>query len=290
MIKYDDSSLNVEQRGKLPLFNGLKDFAMKLSLAKPMINFVVDTDCVKSRFMKANDENKPEYKEFINSLNVYERGERLGSISCDIRYRGSEKELVYEVESFRISKSRGARDKTASKDIKVALRLAKKTLVARADEEASILIRDRLNEGLLTIYNSAWNAVRWGINANDEAFLYARMAYLARQVGEEYVSLPTKLATVTDRVMHDKQCAEAEDATCVKNIFLADRGYGVQVLADGSLYVYTLMDKSIKRYNSFDDLPDAVQSKYAMFKVLKELEVVPTIGVKLREGFAFVVG
>ena len=289
MIKYDDSSLNVELRGKLPLHEGLEDFAMKVSLAKPMINFVVDKDCTRDRFMK-NGADDSEYKTFINSLNVYERGERLGAISCDIRYRGSEKDLVYEVESFRINKSRGAKGKTASKEMKVAIRVAKKTLIARADDEASTLIKDKLAEGILTIYNSAWNAVRWGINSNEEAFLYARMAYLARKGGEDYVSLPTKLATVTDRAMHDKQCAEAEDATYLKNIFLSDNGYGVQELVDGSLYVYSLMDKSIKRYNSFDDLPDVVQSKYGMFKVLKDLEVVPTIGVKLREGFGFVVG
>ena len=291
MIKYDDSSLIVEQRGKLPLFDGLEDFAMRLSLAKPMVNFVVNKECVTGKWVKdANGVPEKKHMTYIVGFVVYENGEELGAIGTDRRYRGrSDAELVYEVESFRINKSRGAKDTTQSKDIKVALRIAKKVLVARADDEAKELIRETLTSNINNLFNVGWTQVRWTINAGDEAFIYARMAYLARQRGEAQVILPSKLPTITDLKMHDEACSKSEDITVIKNLYVSDKGYGVQVLADGSLNVYAFADKSIKKYDGFYSLPEDIQGKYGMFKVLKAGEVVTTIGVKINDEFAYVV-
>ena len=286
MITYDDSSLNVEKRGKLPLYEGLEDFAMRVSMAKPMINFVVNSKCIGNKYIKKDDT----HIEYINGFVIFENGEELGAIGTDRRYRGhSDAELVYEVESFRIDKERGAKNSTQSKDIKVALRLAKKMLVARADDEAIQLIHETVKTTIYNLYNEAWNEVKWSITSNDEAFFYSRMAYLARLRGEDYVSLPTKLVSVSNPVEHDNACAKSEDAFFIKNLFLAKKGYGIQALANGNLYVYSFADKSIKRYNDFYSLPENIQGKYAMFKVLKVNEIVTTIGIKIKDEFAYVV-
>jgi len=289
MIKYDDSSLNVEKRGKLPLYEGLEDFAHQVSLAKPMINFVVDHKCVGNRFVKKDKFSDGQSKEFITGFVVYENGEELGAIGTEHRYRGGDKDLVYEVESFRIDKSRGSVNLKQSKDIKVALRIAKKMLVARAEDESKTLLIDTVKVNIATLHNSAWNAVRWTINTNDESFIYAMTAYKARLRGETSVPMPAKLHTVADFKTHDEACALAEDITHIKNLFSADRGYCVQVLANDSFIVYSLADKSIKKYSDFYDLPENIQGKYAMFKVLKVGEAVPTVGIKINGEFAYVV-
>jgi hypothetical protein len=290
MIKYDDSSLSVEKRGKLPLFDGLEEFATKLSMIKPMINFVVKHSCVANKYVKKSDDSGlGEDKVFITNFVVFENGEELGAIGTDIRYRGAEKDLVYEVESFRINKTRGSQNEKASKDIRVALRLAKKTLVAREDDEAKSLIQRHIADGILNSYNLASNHLRWSMETIDEAFLYAMLAYNARLNGETIVKLPSKLRSVKDDGEHDKRCATLEDCTTIKNMFSAGKGYGVHKLADGRLNVFSFGNDSLKRYNSFDSLPDAIQSKYAVFKVLKNMEIVTTIGVKINDEFAYVV-
>jgi hypothetical protein len=289
MIKYDESSLNVELRGKLPLYDGLEEFAMKVSMLKPMVNFVVDaTSCTKHMWVKDSD-GIEQSVQFITGLLVYENGEQLGAISTDIRHRGHEKDLVYEVESFRISKSRGSQNVTASKDMKVAIRLAKKTLVARADNEAKSLIRKQLAEGIHHCFNNYANNLRWSFEVTDEAFIYATLAYQARLVGETTVKLPSKLKSVKATKEHDERCGLYEDARHIKDMFADNKGYGVQVLSDGKLNVFDFFNDTLRRYDGFDSLPDAVQSKYAVFKVLKDYEIVTTIGVKLNDEFAYVV-
>lgn len=287
MIKYDDSSLNVEQRGKLPFYEGLLDFAHQVSLAKPMINFVVDHKCVANRFIKAANGRDTEH--FICGFIIFENGEELGAIGTEHRYRGGDRDLVYEVESFRIDKSRGNQNAKQSKDIKVALRIAKKMLVARADDEAKELIRELVMNNISNYYGNANNAVRYSMSINEEAYLYAKMAYQARQRGETSVVMPSKIASAQNITEHDKACANADDAYFIKNLVMSDQGYGVQVLANGNYYVYSFADKSITRYDDFYSLPDNIQGKYAVFKVLKNAEIVTTIGVKINDEFAYVV-
>jgi hypothetical protein len=291
MIKYDDSSLNVEQRGKLPLYDKLEEFATKVSLLKPMINFVVVKDCIETKHRKDSAGNVETYV-CITQLRVYENGEELGSIYTDLRYRGGDKDVVYGVGSFRINKSRGSRNSTEAKDIKVALRNVKKTLVAREDDEAKVLIRENVKTSIQGLYGSLSNQVRWSIDTTDEAMLYARMAYLARIQGLDYVSLPTKLASLKTRKNqeeHDKAFALLEDCFRIKTLVDAERGYGVQELVNGNLNVYNFDDKSITKYQDYNALPEHIQNKYAMFKVLQKDEVIPTIGVKLAEEFYYVV-
>jgi hypothetical protein len=291
MITFDDSSLSVEQRGKLPLYDKLEEFAMKVSLLKPMINFVVNKDCVATKHRKDGNGDVKTYI-CIQMLLAYENGEELGGIYTDLRYRGGDKDLVYGVSSHRISKSRGSRDSTEAKDIKVALRNVKKTLIARADDEAKSLILNQVKSKIANLYATLHNQVRWGIDTTDEAMLYARMAYLARLQGLEYVSLPVKLISIKtkkDEEQHNKAFASLEDCFTIKTLCTADRGYGIQSFVNGNLNVYNFSDKSIKRYKDFNELPEHIQSKFAMFKVLNKDEIVPTIGVKLDDDIFFVV-
>lgn len=287
MITYDESKLNVERRGKLKLVDGLEHFATQVSLAKPMIKYVVDNGCVGGKYVSVDGENV--HKEFICSLDVYEQGELLGSISCNTRYRGGSKELVYQVESFRIDKSRGSRNATASKDMKVALRTAKKTLIAREQTELMNLIHGQILEGVQNMHNKAWSELRWSLNPQDESFLYAMTAYRARLNGETHVKLPSKLKSVGDVKQHDERCARAEDTQFMLDCFTMGKGYGIQTLENGNLNVYDVANRTITRYESFYELPIEIQNKYGMFKVLKDQEIVTTIGVKFNDTYSYIV-
>jgi hypothetical protein len=289
MIKYDDSALAFADRGNLPLFEKLEEFADKVSLLKPMANFVVTTNCTTNRNVRVEGKLEKEFVTFIYRFEVLERGEKLGAISCQERYRGGDRDIVYGVESFRIDKSRGHRNETQSKDIKVAMRLVKTMLVARADNEAIQLIRDKVSEGINSVYGTHYNGVKWSIDCTDEAMLYARTAYLASLRGEETVTLPVKLMSVNNPANYNTSFALYEDARYISNSYKAERGYAIQALIDGGFYVYSLADKVINRYDDFYTLPENIQGKYGMFKVLKEEEIVTTIGVKLRDGFSYVV-
>ena len=67
----------------------------------------------------------------------------------------------------------------------------------------------------------------------------------------------------------------------------AKLGYGVKANADNSLVVYSYATDSVQRYASYEDLPENIAEKYAVFKVLKEGEAISHIGCMFSEGFAF---
>lgn len=277
MINYDDSTLAVDQRGKLDLRLNLRDFAMQVYFAKPMINFVVTKDCLAN--VRRDLDGEQTDTKIIDCLHVYEDGERLGSICTDIRYRGGDKDEVYGVSSFRISKERGDQNLTLSKDIKVALRTAKKVLVSRANEEVSILIKKVVDSKLNSISNQCETEVRWSIDATTEGMFYATQAYEARLRGETTLSLPVTLKSIKDMKEHNKRFAEAMDAITLKNAFKSNKGYGLQTLSNGSIYALDFSNGALKRYKEFDELPLDIQNKYGMAKVLKEDEPASNIGV-----------
>ena len=277
MITYDDSTWTVDQRGKLDLTPRLKDFAMQVYFAKPMINFVVTKECL--THSRKTDNSLDTNTHVIDCLHVYEDGERLGSISTGIRYRGGDKDEVYGVSSFRISKERGDQNLTLSKDIKVALRTAKKVLVSRANEEVSILIKKVVDSKLNSISNQCETEVRWSIDSTTEGMFYATQAYEARLRGETTLSLPVTLKSIKDMKEHNKRFAEAMDAITLKNAFKSNKGYGLQTLSNGSIYALDFSNGALKRYKEFDELPLDIQNKYGMAKVLKEDEPASNIGV-----------
>jgi hypothetical protein len=69
----------------------------------------------------------------------------------------------------------------------------------------------------------------------------------------------------------------------------AKLGYGIKVNPFGGLVVYDLATDTITKYGSFSDLPENIQNKYAMFKVLSHNEPITTIGCKFNDEYCYVV-
>lgn len=269
--------------------NSLEEFAEALYKVKPMCEFFVDNHCV-IEVRKRNEDGSVTTNKFIRRIRVVEGGEEVGSIGMNTRYRGGSSETVYEVQSFRIRKERGNREAVQAKDLKVALRVAKKTLVSRIDDELKELIGKSIRDSVSSLHNSSKNQVRWDFSQEEEIVSMAMLGYMARLNNETSISLPATAFSLTGKDMkkHDDKCERFKHWNDLKLALDAKQGYGIMVKADSSLVMYSLAQDSITHCKSFEDLLPSVQEKFAMFKVLNENEGYGHIGCKFKEGMFFI--
>jgi hypothetical protein len=289
MIVVDRSKLKTEWRN-LDYAPNLKEFLEKVAMVKPLAKFSVSDKCVRTeRYNDREDNNAIKTRQFISNIRVYENGEKLGSIGITQRWRNGQNEDAYGVESFRIHKSKGARNMTTTSDMKKAISVAKKMFTPRQDTELVDLIRNKVNGFINGSYSTLLGQLRWNFNVEHELSFYAMEAYKARRRGDSTCNLPSKPISVGNLADHDEKCERFEVAKHLQDMMAADQGYGVKRNADNSLVVYSYATGTVQKYESFNELPENIQQKYAMFKVLKEGEAIATIGCHYGEGFAFVV-
>mgnify|MGYP006281071715 CR=1 FL=1 len=292
LVTIDKSAMTAEQR-EYSYRGDLTTLVTEVAKANPLLNFVCDAHCVTKEWNR----NKPHpngdmgcYENFIYRVKVFQDGEELGALLATTRYRRSiGSEDVYGVESFRIRKERGRDDTTFTKDLKVALRTAKKTLVARGDTELFTHIYNEVRSSLQHFANSTYNGIRYSIDISSEATAYAEAAYQAYKEGKTTVELPVKLKSVSNYEDYLKRCEEHEVASTLNNNMQKGIGYPVKVLEDGKVICLDLDKGKAIKYNSFDDVPTEISSKLAMFKVLGEHEPYAHLGVKFQGGFFFIV-
>jgi hypothetical protein len=285
MIQVDRSNIKAEWRNA-EYKKGLEEFLMKVAMLKPLAKFEASDRGVETKRYTEDGENKVKFEIF--RIKVYENGERLGSISITTRWRNGQNEECYAVEGFRVNKSRGSRNLTTTSDMKKAISVVKKVFTPRVDDELTELIKSNVTNGIRQLHNACMNQLRWGFNVEGEISFYAMQAYYARKHGEDKCYMPSKPASIKNFEQHDKQCDEFEHINELKNMVDAKLGYGVKANADNSLVVYGYATDTVKKYASFDDLPENIKEKYAVFKVLKVGEPISHIGCMLTEGFAFV--
>ena len=285
MIQVDRSKIKAEWRNA-EYKEGLEEFLMKVSMLKPLAKFEVSDRCVETKRYTEDGETKVKFQVF--RIKVYEGGDRLGSISIQSRWRNRASEECYTVEGFRVSKSRGSRNVTTTSDLKKAISVVKKVFTPRVDDELTQLIKDYVTNGIRSLHNASTNHLRWDFNVEGEIAMYAMQAYYARKHGEDKCSMPSKPISIKDLEQHDKKCDEFEHVNELKNMVDAKLGYGVKANADNSLVVYSYATDSVQKYASYEDLPENIAEKYAVFKVLKVGEAISHIGCTFTEGFAFV--
>ena len=284
------NKLNLKHEYKdSPFIEHLEEFAVALYKVRPLYEFVVDNDCT-IEMRKRLEDGSLETNRAICRIKIVENGEAVGSIGVTTRYRGRSSETVYEVQSFRIRKERGNREAVQAKDLKVALRVAKKTLVSRVDDELKELIGTNIRNNISAMHSSHKNQVRWDFNVDDEITLMAMLGYEARLRGEPKISMASTAFSLLhkDIKKHDAKCEVYKHWNDLKNAFDAKLGYGINVKADSSLVLYSLEQDSITHYKHYDDLPTAIQEKFAMFKVLNENEGYGHLGCKFKEGVFFI--
>ena len=292
LVTVDKSELTAQQR-ELPYKNLLTELVVAVGTANPLLTFACDKNCLAkewNRELPNGNGGSGAYEEKIYKVKVYQDGELLGALHSNTRYRRSVgAEEVYGVESFRISKERGAQSTTYTKDLKVALRTAKKMLVARANEELYAHVYNIVRNQLRNFENDMRNGVRYSIDVSTEAMTYAELAYKAHLQGKTTVEMPVQPSSVRNYEEYLTRCAQFKLATSMLKGFTDKTGYAVKLLDDNQIVVVTLADDSVTKYRDFDALPADIASKFAMFKVLQDRDPYEHIGVGLGEKFYYVV-
>lgn len=286
MINIDRSKLNAEIRN-LPINPKLEELVLKVSLVKPLCEFSFGEHSKRTHY---DYTTTPTTRfEELHRAEVYQDGEKLGALFIGERYVEGKKEDVYGVESFRIQKERGRTDATQTKDIKVALRNAKKCFISRGDEELRDLIKNQVTQSLSHMWNSYRNSVLYTIDSSAEALGAAMLAYEARKKGEASYTAPSVLATIRRPKEHDQDCEHFVVSTFLRTQLESKCGYGVSVYTNGSLAVLNFADESITKFKSVELLPLDIQSKLAMFKVIKEVEPYAHLGCKFQGEMYYIV-
>ena len=295
MITIDKTAINVDKR-ESPLVGGLEGFAHEVSMLKPLCNFKADDDCLTTEYSykdETDEQGKTISKQTrttrIYKVRVFQDGEELGAVSMSQRQHQGNNELVYGVHSFRINKERGDREATLTKNLKTALRTAKKVLVSRADDELIRLLWDKIDTHLSSLVNSSRSYVQYSTDASNEVFNLAMLAYQARLKGEATITVSSTLKTVKDKKNHDKNCEHFTTSSFLHMQLISNAGYAVKSYPNGAFVVLRLVDRAVKKYVSFDLLPDDIQSKLGMFKVIAADEPYAHLGCKFAEDMYYIV-
>lgn len=288
MVKIDRSALPQKYANAVmhPL---LMPFVCEVALIKPTCDFYVDENSTSTRWRGKDDGSSEQYEE-IDTVKVRQDGEEIGHLSIVREYRSGASVDVYGVGSFRINKSRGRSDETTTKDLKVALRNVKKLMVGRDYTEIAKLIKETVTNGVRSIVGHTQQRICWGVSSDKLSLSYALLAYEARNRGMNQVVLPADVKEfVRSNKDHEKEVAKYLEANALQEMIDKKQGYGLSLYSTGSCALYDFATDSVRRYKSTDELPDNVQSRLGMFKVISKDDPHAQFGVKFDNEMYFVV-
>jgi len=267
----------------------LDQFVDDVALIKPKARFVVDNDCVSTDYV-LNEKQQYDHIQCIYRVKVYEGGEQIGSLQTYEEYRQGKKVPTYGVESFRIEKERGRNDTTTSMHKKVAIRNAKKFLVARAKDELAEQIGNMVKNRVMQLAGNYENSVVWSVNQSNIARDYALAAYQARLDGSGAVTLQANNTQYTTNIkLVDEAVSKYLEAKALKDMVDAKQGYGVQAYTDGSYAIVIFKTGEVTKYQHFEDIPPDISEKLGMFKVIAQNETYAHLGVKVLEHAFYIV-
>jgi hypothetical protein len=267
----------------------LPQFVDSVALVKPNCDFYTDKECVHTLSIY-DEQGKRSSEEEVYRVKLRQDGEDVGYISIVQEYRMGERVNVYGVGSFRIDKSRGRHDETTTKDMKVAIRNAKKFIVGRDYTEVANLIKTTITDRTNSIANNFQSRMEWSVDTSELCVQYALLSYKAKQLGMDSVVLPagSKALIKSDKNFNKNLDAYIE-AKALQDMIKAKQGYGLSVYSTGSCAMYDFNKDSVRRYKSIDELPDDVQTKLAMFKVIDKEEPHSQFGCKFDGEMYFIV-
>jgi len=289
ITQLDTSNLDAKFK-KLPFRGDLESFVDEVALLKPKAKFLLDNDCVSTDYVLNDTTQKFDHVQCVYRVKVYEGGEPIGSLQTYEEYRQGKKVQTYGVESFRIVKERGRSDTTSSMHKKVAIRNAKKFLVARAKDELANQIGNMVKDRVTSLKANYENAVTWSVNSTKVAFDYAVASYHARIDGSGNVTLSANNAQYTNNIKHvDDNVTKYLEVKALSDMIEAKHGYGVQAYTDGSYAVLSLHTGEVTKYQHFEDIPADIGEKLGMFKVIDQNEPYVHLGIKVLEFVHYIV-
>jgi hypothetical protein len=268
----------------------LPKFVDEVALSKPNCEFYIDKTCVHTVHKYDKETSKRSSEDEIYRVKLRQDGEDVGYLSIVNEYRCGEYMNVYGVGSFRIDKSRGRHDETTTKDLKVAIRNAKKFIVGRDYTEIAHLIKQTITNQTESIANSFRSRMEWNVDTSNLCVQYALLAHKAKEHGMDSVILPADPKVfIKDPRNFNKNIGVYIEAKALQDMIKAKQGYGLSIYSTGSCAMYDFSKDSVRRYKSIDELPDDVQTKLAMFKVIEENEPHSQFGCKFDQEMYYIV-
>ena len=169
------------------------------------------------------------------------------------------------------------------------MRNAKKSFVSRADDELRELIKNGVTTNLNHLWQMARNSVTYTMDTTAEAFAVAMLSHEARKRGDSTYTAPAMPSTVKRSKEHEASCEEFVTAGFLNEQLKAGHGYGISIYTNGSLAMLNFADMNISKFKSLELLPLDIQSKLAMFKVIKENEAYTHLGCKFANDMYYIV-
>ncbi len=288
MVNIDKSKVP-QKKANAEMHPLLPNFVTEVALVKPTCDFYVDDDCIHGKWRRKEDGNTEDFYQ-IYKVKVRQDGEEIGFLSIVGEYRNGAHVDVYGVGSFRINKSRGRHDETTTKDLKVALRNVKKLLVGRDYTEIAHLIKETVTKNINSLVNTLEGRIKWGVHGENLALTYSLLAYNARHDGVATIQLPADSKEFTrNKKDMDDYIAKYLEANALQSMYKNKQGYGISLYSTGSCAVYDFATDSVRRYKSIDELPDAIQTRLAMFKVIDTDEAHSQFGCKFNQEMYYIV-
>jgi hypothetical protein len=139
------------------------------------------------------------------------------------------------------------------------------------------------------LFHMAMGAVRYSVNIQQEALNYTMKAYEAHLKGATEVAMPVKLASVNDLDEHHRRMEKVMSLTKLSMMYESKTGYCLHVQPDEKIVCYSLVEDTVHKHASIDELPKDVAEKFAMFKILPENDAYEHLGVKLKDNMFFIV-
>lgn len=221
----------------------------------------------------------PAGKKFLRKLCAYDGDDQVGAIGVDIRWSSSKGAVfVYNVESWRINKSRGSRNVSHTSDLSAAVRLVKRNFIKRNDKEAYEEHASAAETGFLHATQNLSRPINNSIHVHSPVM----QLYLYNHINGYAIppSVKKKLEETMTSDRYKKAMSEyllAEDM----RTRLAGRSVTIVVLdADTFLHRVTKDGKAQYLTKSFDELPETWKDKLSVLRFAKDLELVRDAGYR----------
>jgi hypothetical protein len=270
---------NIELSFNVVLDPRLKPLAESLALDKPEWVFKhtkqsrlsltqIDDGAVKA----------PENKTFTQSLAIYQNEDCLGYIGVEWRYtRKSTQRYAFFLESHRVQRNRGTRQRSAKKEI--IMREAKKVLAERTLSELAETALGRIHSGFTSVIEDITAPIaRLSLIKNrTEMQLYAYT--MANEIDGDL----TKFSQVTTQL----RSPEFKQAMAEYDLGLTMRGMYSTMLCvsehNGGFIVAEPNKAAEARLLAYDDMPEKWQERIAVLRLCEDRELVRETGFRLDE-------
>jgi hypothetical protein len=221
----------------------------------------------------------PAGKKFLRKLCAYDGDDQVGAISVDTRWSRSKGSIfVYNIESWRINKSRGSRNVSHTTDLSAAVRLAKRNFIKRNDKEAYEEHAGAADMGFVHATQELSRPI-----VNGAYVSYGTMQlYLYNHINGYAIppSVKKKLEETMTSDRYKKAMSEYLLAEGMRTR-LAERSVTIVVLdADTFLYRETKDGKAQYLTKSFDELPETWKDKLSVLRFAKDKELVRDAGYR----------